>query len=350
MSSAGLLGRVLPSLLVAVVSLGAVVLGAPGCSSNEEKKGCDSSKCAAGNKCLPLNGETKCRKTCASNSDPATSCPDGYTCVAHADSESFCEQNANWPVAAKGQWGTSCLPSGGLENNPACQAAEGFYCFGTGPNDGEAYCTRYDCATDRDCAPGYFCGAVNVAPNVKTSKRTFGETVNVCQRRAYCAPCQADFDCPSVAGSPQRCVPDDDGVGFCTAECDQARACQVDAKCVDPGIGAKVCYPRAGRCKGNGELCSPCRSDADCPEGACVTGGYTNEKSCTVKSPSPCALDQNNGKACPAPIGPADRAVRCLGSQVSNGETIYPEVPKDQCHGYYKLGEGGDIGCWTPNR
>jgi hypothetical protein len=349
-STAGFLGRFLPSFFAVVVTASAVVLGAPGCSSDDPKKGCDSSKCAAGNKCLALGSETKCRKTCASNTDPQASCPAGYTCVAHPASEPFCEQNVSWPAPAKGQWGTPCLPTNGFENNKDCQSAEGFFCFGTGPNDAEAYCTRYDCTTDRECAPGFFCGDVNVAPNVKTAKRTFGETVKVCQRRAYCAPCEADFDCPSVGGNPQRCVPDDDGVGFCTAECDQGRACNVDAKCVDPGIGLKVCYPRAGRCKGAGELCAPCRSDKDCPDGACVTGNYSGEKSCTVKSPSPCKLDESNGKACPAPIGPAGRAVRCLGNQQSNGSAIYPEIPKDQCHGYYKLGEGGDVGCFTPNR
>lgn len=348
--AAGFLGRLVPSLAAFAVSVSAVALATPGCSSKETTTGCDSAKCAAGNKCLPLAGETKCRKTCASNTDPQTSCPTGYTCVFHADSEAFCEQNVNWVAPAKGQWGTPCNPKGGLDANPDCDGANGFYCFGTSPNDGEAYCTRYDCTADLECAPGFFCGHVNVAPNVKTAKRTFGETVPVCQRRTYCAPCQADFDCPSVAGNPQRCVADADGNGFCTGECDQGKACNVDAKCIDPGIGVKVCYPRANKCVGAGELCSPCRSDKDCPDGTCVTGSYTTEKSCTVKSPSPCALDADNGKACPAPLGPANRKVRCLGQQVSQGETIYPDIPKDQCHGMYALGEGGDVGCWTPDR
>lgn len=345
--------RLVTPALVLAVALGGTALLGQGCSSDPPAAtGCDSARCAAGNRCLPLNGETKCRKTCASNTDPATSCPAGYTCVAHPDSEPFCEQQdpATVPPPGPKQWGTLCGTPGGVEANPACDSAQGFFCFAQSPQDADAYCTKYDCTKDLDCAPGFFCGDANVAPNAKTATRTFGQTVKVCQKRAYCAPCQADFDCPSVAGSPQRCITDDDGVGFCTQECDQAGACgRPDARCSDVG-GIKVCYPRAGRCKGNGELCSPCRSDADCPQGTCVTGEKTNEKSCTVKSPAPCKLDDANGKACPAPAGPAGRVARCLGNQQTEQGLLYPEIPKDECHGYYQLGEGGDIGCWTPNR
>ncbi len=349
-SSSGGFPRVAAHIVALAFSAAAVVVAAPGCSSDPKPAACDSSKCAAGNKCLALNGETKCRKTCASNADPATSCPTGYTCVAHPESEPFCEQQVNAPAPGPKQWGTPCNPAFGLENNKDCDVDNGFFCFGQSPDDASAYCTRYECTKDLDCAPGFFCGDVNVAPNVKTAKRTFHETVKVCQRRAYCAPCVADFDCPTIAGSPQRCITDDDGNGFCTNECDQSRACNVDAKCVDLG-GVKLCYPRAGRCKGQGELCSPCRSDADCPQGTCVTGSYTTEKFCTVKSPSPCTNDENNGKACPAPIGPPKRAVRCLGNQDDGrGGVIFPDIPKDECHGMYPLGESGDVGCWTPDR
>ena len=73
---------------------------------------CVDAKCAVGNKCLALGAETKCRKTCTSNSDPATSCPFGYTCTDTLTGvEPFCVQDKaltadGTPIVKKasGQW------------------------------------------------------------------------------------------------------------------------------------------------------------------------------------------------------------------------------------------------------
>lgn len=315
---------------------------------------CRNEDCLAGNKCLPLDGVTKCRKTCASNTDPQASCPFGYTCVA-MDPEPFCVKDT--PQIQKkdtGQWGFGCLASKGM-NNPDCDADQGFLCYATSKSDGFAYCTRYDCATDRDCAAGFYCATVNTYPNADTNKVSVGETQKVCIKREYCAPCQADLDCPQFRGRPQHCVQSNDGKNFCAAECDSSKGCQKDAKCVAFDGGYKACFPRAGMCVGDGTICSPCRSDADCTNGACVKGQYTEERSCAIKSKKTCTLPSSGPQTaanydCPTPTEPGveKRSVRCLGGDPKQGWP-FPEVPSNYCHGLWKFGDSADVGCWTPD-
>lgn len=376
---------------------------------------CDSAKCAAGNTCLSMDGEVKCRKTCTSNTDPATSCPVGFTCassntpavipaectkgdqvktdysckarITEAGSKlnvytcaaevapkagcvkstmpdspndwccndapaeifpsAFCVKQLNAapaPPAGQGQFGAACNGSKGLEN-PECDGAHGFFCYGTGPGDGASYCTKYDCHSDRECAPQFYCGTINVAPNVTTAKPTFHQTTTACLRRAYCAPCVSDIDCPSVNNLKQYCVPDDNSVGFCAPECTTSENCKTlgASKCVDGGIGVKTCYPRAGSCAGDGSLCSPCRNDDDCgADGACVSGQYSTERSCAKKSEIPCKTGSVAGTdfKCPTSANPK-ATVRCRGD-------VFEQVPANYCHGLYPFGESADVGCWTP--
>src|SRR5262245_16440177 len=102
-------GAILRTLTICVIVVGGSVLA---CSS-KEAAGCDDAKCATGNKCLPLNGEIKCRKTCSSNADPASSCPFNYTCVDPQQDgvPPFCVQDTSVAPSggplkkADGQWG-----------------------------------------------------------------------------------------------------------------------------------------------------------------------------------------------------------------------------------------------------
>jgi hypothetical protein len=391
------------SVFLLGASLAAVSLVAllPACSSKSvaAQPSCDSKQCAPGNACLPLAGEVKCRKSCGSNVDPATSCPFGYSCVApdaplpapvgctafpatgvaqicgdssqaayeckdinaaipaqcrRLDSnlsyvccpQAFCVKDTTVVTKAPGQWGTACNPTKGLDANPDCDSAQGFYCHGTGPADASAYCTHYDCTTDRDCAGGYFCATINVAPNVTTSKATLHETTKACLRRDYCAPCKADLDCGPLNGVTQHCVTDDNGAGFCTPECTDSKNCNFEAKCVDPGIGVKTCYPRAGVCIGDGTLCAPCRADSECgDDGLCIKGQYSTEHFCAKKSAVKC---QNGVKMCPPSSAP----------KAQLGCTTMPDgdLPADYCVGLYNFGppsqqgQGTDLGCWTPAR
>jgi hypothetical protein len=239
------------------------------------------------------------------------------------------------------QWGAGCNPTGGLEANPDCDTAQGFYCYGSSPADGAAYCTRYGCTSDRECAPNFYCGTINVAPNVTTAKPTRHQTTKLCLRRDYCAPCAADLDCPTLNGLTQHCVPDSvTGDGLCAPECKSSANCNFEARCVDVGTGVKTCYPRAGACKGDGSLCSPCSNDGDCgDDGLCVKGQYTTEHSCAKKSAVTCSA---TAKQCP----PSSAAKAKIGCSTQDSE----EAPANYCLGLWAFGDGADIGCWTPAR
>jgi hypothetical protein len=308
---------------------------------------CDPSLCERGNECIAgADGAYKCRLLCTKHTD----CPFNYSCAVGLDGDgrNYCVKTTSEILPkTDGQWGTPCLAPGGQENNPACSAVTGFACYGTGTTDATAYCTRFDCATDLDCAGGFWCAKVDVGPNVKTDKRTFGKTRSVCLKRSYCSPCNADFDCPVIDGTQSRCAPDDAGGKSCTVPCTTTANCRLDASCTRVlGDGTKVCRPRAGVCKGDGSLCSPCGSDADCPNGFCMRGAYTPERFCSVKSTTTCAPPASGQGtlvkgACPSFTGFADTVIAC--ESASDDETI----PKDQCIGLVPFGEGSDIACYT---
>lgn len=332
----------------------ALAVSAGGCSSDNDTTPtatCEDAKCAPGNKCLALNGETKCRKVCSSNADPATSCPFGYTCVGEAGAEAFCVQDQalrddGTPVvkAAKGQWGAPCNPTGKIEN-PDCDTAQGFFCYGTSPSDGASYCTRYSCETDRNCGAGFWCATVNTRPNVQVKSRgTIGEVQKVCLKREFCATCKVDLDCPPREGIAQHCIPDAQGTNFCTIECGSSNNCPYEAVCTTAGA-FKACVPRAGSCVGDGSLCSPCRSDADCGEdGACVKGEYTTERFCAKKSTSPCT--DTSGGSCPKTLPLANEKTAQIGCSRQASENL----PEQYCVGLWSFGEVSDLGCYTPAR
>jgi hypothetical protein len=410
-------------------SLGAAVaLALAACSTPADEfdppiTQCDSTKCAAGNECVLMDGDLKCRKPCSSNVDPAAGCPANYYCAATnapstippactkvaagpskglcgaistaagsrlnayscgagivpqgcvaADSAgNFCcneapaEQLAK-PVCVKQfgdikagpkQWGTPCSPTKGREGNDDCDVDQGFVCQGNSPADADAYCTRDKCLADRDCAGGFACETINVAPNVTTEDRTFGATTTACLRRNYGAPCKADLDCPPVSGHPQHCLTDVNSVGFCSPECTTNQNCNVEAYCGDAprtdGTSGKGCYPFAGTVVGDGSPCAPCRSDANCSvggvDGVCVQGYYTTERFCAQKSPVPC--DQAaSATACPDPKpGTAGACAR-----LNNHDDPTDAPFQDYCVGTYELGppkngvQGKWPGCYTPKR
>jgi hypothetical protein len=361
---------------------------------------CDETKCLPGNKCLAGDGETKCRRPCSSNTDPATNCPAGAECVGgstpsvidgctkgpadktttYCDSFSslggthltaytcgtstpkgcidagdgqwccndapaeiydapFCKRLTREFTAGPKQFGAACNPTGGIKG-PDCDTAQGFFCYGTSPADAAAYCTRFGCNADSECAAGYYCGTVNVAPNVGTAKPTLHETTNVCLRRDYCTPCTADFDCASVNGAAQHCVGDKNGAGICAPECTTDQNCNFEARCIDGGVGPKICYPRAGLCVGDGSLCSPCHNDADCgDDGLCIKGQYTTEHACAKKSAVTCTM---TAKMCPTSAKP--------GAPIACTTMDDATVPANYCVGLYKFSTASDIGCFTPGR
>jgi hypothetical protein len=322
----------------------------------------------------------------------------GALCVPSGCSSA--KKTAPPPPVPAGQWGTSCLPGGGEQNNPACDSAAGFACYGSSPTDANSLCTRFDCATG-DCRAGWWCATVNQAPNVTTDKATFGPTRPVCLPRTYCSPCQTDSDCPATAdGVAQHCATDTKGAGYCTVECGNASNCALDATCAKweslctpsqgaacktdddcrptadrvaqhcetgqctPECGAdsdcspaasapaqtcqehRLCAPRAGVCVGTGGFCSPCHSDGDCTKGFCLSSApYSTERFCSLTATvSPCDTTTLDPPGCPA-FDSSDNwaAIACV------------STPPNQCEGLVIMGSAsgeamGLPGCWTVNR
>jgi hypothetical protein len=391
----------------AVPSVVALALAPLGCSSKTASgPACDPSQCAAGNDCIDDGSGPSCHRVCTAQSD----CPFGWYCndgATGSQGKNWCVQNtiAVTP-GAMGEWGASCQPSKGIDN-PACDGNDGFGCYGVSPTDANAFCTIYDCAQDSDCPGGWWCATVDKAPNVTTTKRTWGQTRTVCLPRSYCAPCQEDHDCaPAPNGTAQHCVPDAQGNGFCAPECAGNANCALDAACKHPwalcmpaqgatcksdddcppsngifqhcqggqctgecgsdsdctGAGQScqkplaVCMPRAGVCVGDGGFCSPCRSDADCKNGYCFTAAYSTERFCSAPTTSTCPTPSDGSTLviasagmCPAvPSGASAKQVACIPGKA-------PPPPDQQCLGLTTIsdGNGGKVqipGCWTVNR
>lgn len=353
-SSSSLLSRSPAAAVAVAVAVNAAAIGlfvglgfvAQGCSSTvtEPTTGCDSTKCAAGNTCIALNGETKCRKTCSSNTDATKACPFGFTCSAITAQEAPCtgaqcycaevDPSIKLTKKDKGQWGATCNPTGGIAENPDCDSAQGFQCFARYTVDGNAYCTR-TCTADATCGAGFFCGEVNDSPNAESQKRVGNGTIKICQKRDYCAPCKASVDCPSG----QLCAGAGSAGAFCTSQCQTDTNCSVDAFCSDYA-GGKYCFPNAATCVGDGKLCSPCRSDSDCKAGGGVcasAAAYTTERFCTVPSPSKCASTD-----CPA--RPEGVAASGCAKEASD------DIPAGSCIGLFTLAKNPVPGCYTRPR
>ncbi|MEO6573985.1 MAG: hypothetical protein ABIP89_09110, partial [Polyangiaceae bacterium] len=187
--------------MIAVAGFGMflVMLLAPGCSATAT---CDDSKCAAGNKCVDdgKNG-IACRLIC----DSQGACPFNFHCTQAKTTAAvtYCTADtAKYTPLDKGQWGAHCDSHGGFDSNPDCASDQNFWCYGQTPTDADAYCTQYQCGSDADCAGGYWCATINNTPDVRTAARSLGamNVTTVCKKRDYCAPCEADIDCPSVGG------------------------------------------------------------------------------------------------------------------------------------------------------
>lgn len=334
---------------VGVVALGVAILAAAAaaCSSEggEAEPGtgtdaggaptCNPAACLPGNECLSDGKETICRLVCAIQED----CPFNYHCeVRKSAPKPFCVKDRAVLQRKPGQWGVTCLPSGGQWENPACDVDNGFACYGRSPTDAQAYCTRFDCVDDADCPGGWTCGSINASPNVESTDREFFSTMKVCRRREYCAPCSTDLDCPKTEdGSTQYCVTDATGEGrYCTRECTRDANCALDAVCAenDEVDGAKLCRPRSGVCRGDGSLCAPCGSDADCAENSvCVEADYSTERFCSeaVSACSKCPKNLDGIK------------ISCLAEESA-------ATPKNHCVGTVAFGGQNVLGCWTRAR
>jgi len=316
-----------------------------------------TASCKEGNACIAdKSGAVECRLTCASQNGAADGCPVNYYCTTGSTGAQYC-QKTTYPIEeGPGTWGASCIAKKGVSGED-CNTAAGFGCYAESPS-AAGICTLYNCAADSDCKGGFFCATVNKNPSADSKARSFGETQKVCIPRDYCAPCEHDIDCPIIDGASQVCARDGAGKRFCTTECTGDKGCKDQATCrprADQGEADKegnVCVPRFGTCKGKGDLCDPCRSDADCATGAICTGeafgNYNTEKFCTRKV-ADCA-------DCKGLVGKMDdpylrgnvASFACL----SKADASF-DFPPNQCFGLVQFGASADanvLGCYTPKK
>jgi hypothetical protein len=163
-----------------------------------------------------------------------------------------------------------------------------------------------------------------------------------------------------VNGVKQHCVGDQGNGMLCAPECNNNTNCPTQAKCLAlPDGSANICYPRAGVCVGDGSLCAPCLSDADCPNGACVhaatelAGDYSTETFCAVKASSQCV--SSTGSVCGGTSGCPKSEFGGLKNPVCCQAANDPYVPRDMCIGLVQFGvsagsPGYAPGCFTPKR
>ena len=355
------------------LSFGLALSLASGCSS--KATGCENSQCATGNECIDNGKDISCRLVCAIAADGTggqSTCPFNYHCVDGKKPYCVPDQTAYRKPGNGGLWGAPCSPTGGFDNNPACDTDQNFWCYGQAPSDAAAFCTQFDCATDADCRGGWYCSTINKAPNVLQAGRVVGDTRTVCLPRTYCAPCKSDVDCLTTNGTREHCISDAGGAKYCAPECSGDTQCNQEASCKDIGeAGTTVCTPNAGACIGDGSFCSPCRSDADCTGGgACVSSSYSTEHFCTTPSDggctyvtgaaaNSCALKAkcptnaiSGGKTSCTFAGKQNTctAVDSQGNSVAGGANTWPNIPNNFCFGEVKLDTNYVPGCWTKAR
>lgn len=224
----------------------------------------------------PCTGDAACRSgicvedRCTRECEYRTDCPDdGWTCAAADDDRVLCLTTRY--TDGDGRYGDPCFGA-------VCDEAAGFRCIRRTEDDPYAYCT-HDCTDDRDCPYQMVCRG--------------GGDGTYCRPRTFCEPCLLDDQC---GYANDDCIPDDTGALFCSQACDPARptTCPTDALCVETEPGRFQCRPSFGRCVGDGELCHPCREDADCAEDAlCITDRYTQFSFCgePCDAPEDCPIE-----------------------------------------------------------
>jgi hypothetical protein len=378
-----LTGRGFAALLL--LTLGALTGGA-GCSTNKPQPsandagsaGCSGSNCGA-----PSGRFTACSDSQECDEAHGFSCVEGecsYECQSHADCvevghcdsrsvggerKNYCVRDATPPVA--GALYSRC-PNGNECADPAL-------CLGAGAGDLDAYCT-VDCASDDECAAGYFCGTLTRNPcadacdvqgqsadprcvpaaQIGTGKPFHcgdtGVERSVCRQREFCSPCSTDADCLGVPN--QICAKDESGEKICTRLCDtETRSCPWGsaASCgyFDDDLGQATCSHRFGSCHGTGKTCEPCRSNDDCPGGGCASSAFTGERWCVnFDTRCECPNGPDASGACSdggCPPAPSGLVIQCIGSEDSSLFNIcYAASSGSQS----QLGSSPQTGCWGP--
>lgn len=339
-----------------------------------------------------------CTKSTECDSDLSLGCVEGVCayvgCTTHADCATVgecktaknaegkdvlaCAAGKTYP---KGQFGSKCTNG----TNAECDEANGFVCIGAGPGDIEAYCTKTGCGSDDDCGAGYSCNTVRtgrkpcvtacgltgvggnppscvsaaeLGPGKEFSCGPITLLRKLCLKREFCGDCKSDEDCRAIPG--QICASDGKGHKYCSAICDPnvSNACPwgTAAECAvhDTALGKPTCAHRFGACKGTGKGCEPCRDDADCPTGLCLSTDYGGEHYCLDLGPKcDCTgLPVTQNVQCTdggCPKAPSGITMNCYGGSAikSSGSPLYQTcLGADSLQG--KIAPYSKPGCWPP--
>lgn len=278
----------------------ATVIGTP-CTTD---KSCNvkGQRCIAG----PDGGAKICTHACTSQTGDQ-GCPIGYDCAAADPTQPalltcnketyafdpisgapklFGQDCSLAPGTTQAEWDAACAHSGDPAASPTCRHAADPDSRTTprAPvrNDPQAYCTGA-CTHDSDCPVEMLC-AKDYDGNQK------------CLRRGFCDPCLINDNC-ARGGENVSCVPTSDGSArYCTKLCGSNGDCggllgtflKCAASTDSLGAGGMFCLHKFGACVGSGEVCDPCRSDADCGNGTrCYSNLATFERMCTKPCSSP---------------------------------------------------------------
>jgi hypothetical protein len=300
----------------------------------------------AGQVCAPGlgGGASICTRKCTGQTGPE-GCPVGYDCFPTDPAKgSTCNRVRYEFDATTGApllFGRdcaldylACANAGSANANPVCRKIFDF--SGDPPTpveiDPNAYCTGA-CETDADCPLDFLCD-VDV------------DGARLCLRRDQCAPCTVDANCPT---SNPLCVPTRDGTArYCTKSCAFRSDCggvqNTALTCAETtnaaGTPLLACLHRFGACKGEGNMCDPCRTDADCEktQSTCITNSATGERFCSKR----CTSDA----ACSGAAGTV--ATACDNTDFYDPNLNPGGRSLGLCNGDVEHVEPGLFSCWMP--
>ncbi|MEM9875235.1 MAG: hypothetical protein AAF928_10100 [Myxococcota bacterium] len=321
-----------------------------------------------------------------------TACPDGTPCTLAPPAGCTCERDdAACGDAAKCNRG-KCAGSDQECIFNTCDVAEctPLECVDfRSEGDADAYCSKRGCATDDDCAAGFYCGLErDVRPACGDEPDNFcgtpdapGDCVDltdprfqagtrcamqgVCLQRDPCAPCATNLDC-SLADADVCAahLGDDVCARFCVddSNCAADEACVPYAPaaakangsnatcgfsptidCIDPALDCpvagdtcvprNVCVPESGKCDSSDitgdKFCAHCTDDTDCgPPGSAWI----------------CLEDDNGDNVCLDTAFPVTCSTNADCPTSPSGLQGYCVRPGDP------FGPGLEDSCWFPER
>lgn len=260
------------------------------------------------------------------------------TCVKDEDA---CKNDPKCTVGKCAGDGTACTVN-------ACPMAEcsPLICRTSGIGDANAFCTLPGCASDDDCAGGFYCGYTRDphslcpdAPVPSECGKTTEDCIDsaklseslkegsvclqrkTCLKRTQCTPCTTDLDCSLV--DSQKCV-DVGGETRCVKSCSVNKDCDRDSLCNNG-----FCTPRFGKCVGDGGFCEPCLNDEDC-------GGKGTNKICFEYNGQRACVDKTLGTCASNADCPKSPGNNLSGTCVGNAGAGYCLPPQS----------GNEFQCW----